>query len=147
MLKNLQWPRWQSRKTFNLYPPTVIPKLQLITEQLSMRITWRLAEKIFYNQRHKEGTTANRYRGWRYNIIRNHAPGWVTDKLEVNYNCRGSPKEARGQSPTLHSQVWGSCTRKKSPQDVWYWKGLTFRRGRGLWELETPLLKGTNIVS
>ena len=48
------WPGWQ---TLSSSPPTCTPKLQLFTEQLLMRMTWKLAEKIFHNLRYKEGTT------------------------------------------------------------------------------------------
>ena len=39
-------PRWWSRKTLSS-PPTDTPKLQLFIEQLWMRTTWRLTEKIY----------------------------------------------------------------------------------------------------
>ena len=76
-------------------------------------------------------------------------PEWVTHKWEDNYNCRGSTQGARGPSPTLGSPAQGSCTRKTSPQNIWLWSpvGLTFRRARGLWEIETPLLKGAHRTS
>ena len=42
-----EWPRWQIRKTLSSPPPMGTPKLQLFTEQLLMRKTGRLAEKIY----------------------------------------------------------------------------------------------------
>lgn len=41
-------------KTLKLLPVTDIPESQLLTEQLSLRTTQRLAEKFFHYQRHKE---------------------------------------------------------------------------------------------
>ena len=62
---------------------------------------------------------------------------------EDNYNCRGSPQRASGASPTSGSPGLGSCMEKMSPQIVCLWRpvGLTFRRARGPWEIETLLLK------
>ena len=37
--KEEAWQRWQSRKTLSSPPPTGTSKLQLFTEQLSMRMT------------------------------------------------------------------------------------------------------------
>lgn len=47
---------WPGRQTLSSSPPTASPKWQLFAEQLSMRMTWRLAENI-YHQKYKEGTT------------------------------------------------------------------------------------------
>jgi len=41
--------RRQKRKALNSPPPTDTPKLEPLTEQLSMKTTWRLAENIFQN--------------------------------------------------------------------------------------------------
>ena len=37
----------------------------------------------------------------------------------------------------------------RKPQNVWLWRpvGLTFRRARGLWDIEIPLLKGSYKIS
>ena len=40
------FPRWQSRKTLSSPPLTAIPKLQLFTEQLSMRMTGTYKERF-----------------------------------------------------------------------------------------------------
>lgn len=60
-----------------------------------------------------------------------------------------SPQGLRSLSLTSSSLVWGSCTRHMSPQNVWLCKsaGLTFRRPRGLWEIEIPHLKGIPKIS
>lgn len=49
--------RWGSRETLSSPPLMGTPKSQLITEQLLMRKTGRLSEKIFYNKSYNEGTT------------------------------------------------------------------------------------------
>lgn len=56
------------------------------------------------------------------------------------------PKEQRIQAPQEGSPERGSCTRKRSPQNIWHWRsvGLIFKRTTGLWVIETPLLKGIN---
>ena len=70
-------------------------------------------------------------------------------KWENNYNCRYSAQELRGLNLTQGSPAQGFCTGKMSPQNVWLWRpvGLTFRRPRGLWEIETPLLEGIHRIS
>ena len=49
-----------------------------------------------------------------------------------------------GLSPTVGSPTEGPVLERWTPQNDWLWRqaGLTFRRPRGLWEVETPLLKG-----
>ena len=46
--KFIEWPRWQSRKILSTPPPTGTPKLQLFTEELLVRKTGKLLEKIFF---------------------------------------------------------------------------------------------------
>ena len=48
-MKYVEQPRWQSRKTLSSPPPTGIPKLQLFTEQLSMKFPWRKTQKNLLN--------------------------------------------------------------------------------------------------
>ena len=82
-------------------------------------------------------------------IVKVHTPRWATHKWENNYNCRSSPQGARGLSPTLCSPAWGSCTSRQSSQNVWLWwpMRLTFGRPRELWEIETPLLNGSQNIT
>ena len=55
----------------------------------------------------------------------------------------------RGLNTTSRSPAQGSYARKMSTQNIWPGKpaGLTFRRPRGSWEIETSLLKSTNKIS
>ena len=53
------------------------------------------------------------------NIDKSHTCRWAIHEQENNYNCRGSPKEVRGLSPTSGSPAQGSCTGKTSPQSIW----------------------------
>ena len=53
------------------------------------------------------------------------------------------PKEQGIQAPQERSPEWGSCSRKRNPQNIWHWRsvGHIFKRTTGLWVVETPLLK------
>ena len=70
----------------------------------------------------------------------------MTHKLEDNYNCRDSPPGERGPGPVSGSLAWGSCT-EKSPLKLWLWRPQASLLARGLWETETPPLKGAHKIS
>ena len=70
----------------------------------------------------------------------------MTHKLEDNYNCRDSPPGERGPGPVSGSLAWGSCT-EKSPLKLWLWRPQASLLARGLWEIETPPLKGAHKIS
>ena len=65
-------PKWWNRKTLNLHSPTVTPKLQLFTEQLSMTMTWILPEI------YKEVTTM-KWRGRAKTQYSQDPHSWVGD--------------------------------------------------------------------
>ena len=48
-------------------------------------------------------------------IVKTHTPRLVTHKQEDNYNCRGSPQEARGPS-TLDFLAWGLALGRTPPE-------------------------------
>ena len=52
-----EWSSWRNTKIQSSPPPMGTPKVQLLTEQLSMTTTWKLAGKINHNEIHKERTT------------------------------------------------------------------------------------------
>ena len=95
-------------------PFTGIPKLQLFTEQLLLRRS-ESREKIFYNERYKEGTP-RQVRGVELQYRRTHTPGWATHKREGNYNCRGAPQKATAVSPTSGSPAWGILQSDEPPE-------------------------------
>lgn len=70
----------------------------------------------------------------------------MTRKLEDNYNCRDPPPGKRGPGPVSGSLAWRSCTEKR-PFKLWLWRPQASLLARGLWEIETPLLKGTHKIS
>ena len=70
----------------------------------------------------------------------------MTHKLEDNYNCRDSPPGERGPGPVSGSLAWGSCT-EKCPLKLWLWRPQASLLARGLWETETPPLKGAHKIS
>ena len=78
-------------------------------------------------------------------MVKTHTCKWMTHKCEDNHNCR----EVRYLSPTLGYPALGSCARKTSPQNVWLWRPLEliFGRARGLWQINSPFLKGTLKIS
>ena len=133
-------PRWQSRKTLltSFYTFTGIPKLQLFTEQLLLRSESR--EKIFYNERYKEGTP-RQVRGVELQYRRTHTPGWATHKREGNYNCRGSPQKATGVSPTSGSSAWGILQSEDEPPELMSWKsgGAYFQEIQRVVEIDSIL--------
>ena len=55
----------------------------------------------------------------------------------------------RYQRPTSGSSVQVSYMGKISSQNIWLWRpvGLTFRRATGLWEIDTPLIKGAHKIA
>ena len=57
------------------------------------------------------------------------------------------PKEQGGLSSTLRLPAWGSCTKKTSPSTFDFESHQGLRSPRGLWKIETPLLKGTHKIS
>ena len=135
-----EWPRWWGRKTLSSPPLTGTQKLQLFIEQLLMRKTKRVSEKIFYHWRSKERTITRGQEEQRHGPVKAH-------KLQDNYKCRGSPQEGSSLSPTLGPTAWRSCTKKMNIQDIWSPVELTFRRAQGLWEIETSLLEAAHKIS
>ena len=76
-------------------------------------------------------------------------PGWWPKKERIITIAEILPKGARGPSPTSGSPARGSYTGKINPQKYSFegrW-GLTFRRPRGLWKIDTPLLTGSHKIS
>lgn len=89
--------------------PCTNTKLQLLMEHW-MRKTCRLAGKVFYNSRHKEGTTATWGRRAKSGV---RPPRWAAPRRKRSYRSR-----AGGLSPTAGSPSQGPCVRRKSP-NVW----------------------------
>ena len=96
-------------------------KLQLLTEQLYLRVTWRLAERIFHNKRYKEGATTKGASSL------DPRPQQGDPKVGGKSKLQSSPKGARNLIPTSSSPAWGCCTGKTSPQNVWLWKPEGFK--------------------
>ena len=92
-----------------------------------MRKTGKLAEKIFYNQRYKEWTTTTRR--------------ITTDDLSVQLTDRLLLQSQRSKKPEL-SPKSGVLQQNDDLKNVWLRKPaeLTFRKVRGLYKIETPLL-------
>ena len=85
------------------------------------------------------------YEGWRPARFQTHTTKWATHQLKDNYNCRDFPQGESDLKPTSGSSAWGSCAGKTALPQCLALKAS--RRGRGLWEIETPLLKGTHKLS
>ena len=127
-------PRRWNRKTLISSPPMGTPKLQLLAEQPSMRMTWRLAEKIFPQLDTENGITMRQVGGTETQYSQDTPPGLLLHKQEEHDKCRSPPRGMRGPSPTSDSTPWESCIGKTSSQNVWIWKpsGLMFGRAREL---------------
>ena len=85
-----------------------------------------LSKKMFYNWRHKEGTTTRWVRGAELRYSQGHTPGWVAHKLKNSYIAEVLSKEWEIWAPCLGSPAYGACSRKMS---IWLWRPgvLTFK--------------------
>ena len=103
-------------------------------EQLCMRKTRRLAEKIFYNERYKEGTT-KRWVGGAEMSTQDLYSRWATHKQD-SYNLqRLSPGSERVWVPHWAPQHSSPISGRQDPECLTSKpEGLSFRRGRGLWK-------------
>ena len=135
-----EWPRLWSRKILGSTPPMGTPKLQLFTEQLLMWNDRKLTQKI-YNYKYKERTTWRWLEGQRCGIVKTHTPRWATHNQEENTIAKVLSKEQGVQAPHQSPQPGSFCTKKTSPWNIWLWRPvqLTFRRARGLWEIDSTL--------
>ena len=73
----------------------------------------------------------------------------MTHIWEENYNCRGSPPKREGSEPPTGLPSPGVLHQEDEPPECLDLKaaaGLTLGRARGLWEVETPLLKDAHKI-
>lgn len=82
-----------------------------------------------------------------HDILKTQTSGWAIHKQEDNYKCRASPQGARGPSPT-----WvpvGVLYQEEEPTEALALKArrADFWENQGLWEIGTPLLRGTHKTS
>lgn len=89
-------------------------KITIIYRQPSMKKTPNLPEKIFYNEKYKEGIIMRQQEVLSSDKVKSHTPRWVIHK-QNNYNCRDSPKGLRGLSPTLGSTAQRPSTGETIP--------------------------------
>ena len=116
-------------------------------EQLCRRKTRRLAEKIFYNERYKEGTTI-RWVGGAEMSTQDLYPRWETHKQKDNYNLKRLSPGSEGVwvphwAPQHRSPISGrqdpECLTSKA-------RGAYFQeRQRAVKKI--PLLKDTHKIS
>ena len=116
------WLSWLSRKTLSSLAPTDTPKLQLFTEQLSMGMIWRLAEKIFpwpktWRKNHNEKR--------RLSTVKTSKPRLMTHEEEVTVSV-GFPPGSEGSEPHIMARQ-----RDEPPEH------LTLKARRS-WHLEEP---------
>ena len=114
--QNYMWykqPRWQQGRLWaHLLPGTA--QLQLLTEQLQIRTTWRPGEEIsaikdVKKEPQQAGLGSKDTALWRLiPQVGSHGKGGKG-------NFRDSLQGARGLSPELGCPVWGSCTGKTNP--------------------------------
>ena len=113
-------PRWQSRKTLltSFYTFTGIPKLQLFTEQLLLRSESR--EKIFYNERYKEGTPRQE-EGWSCSIDEPIPQAGRPTNGRVIIIVEVLPKKQQVWALHQAPQPGGSYNQKTSHQNLCLW--------------------------
>ena len=114
-------PGWWNRETLNSSPPMGAPKLQLLAEQPSMRMTWRLAEKIFPQLDTQNGITMRQVGGMETRYGQDTLPGVAAPQTGGVWQLSPPPQGMRGPSPPSDSAPRESCTGKASSQDVWIW--------------------------
>ena len=130
--------KWNGRMTLTSHLPTATPEMQLFTEQLSMRMAWRLAEKIFHNKRYEEGPTMRCVGGAETQSSQDPYPWSTTHKEEDNPLCdkiieEVLTKEWWIQDPHQdHSP--GIVHQKDKPPEHLVWRpvGLAWGRDEGL---------------
>ena len=136
----MEWEtRQQSWRTLSSPPLTSTPKSQLIAKQLLIKTDWNLPTKIFYSQRHKEGTQWESRSG-AFTTNKSHIPLVRTHKPEILY-CRAYPMRVRVLRPMWGSPAWESSIGRRRLQTIWLWRPveLEHRSGTELGETETTL--------
>ena len=113
-------------------------------EQLCMRKTRRLAEKIFYNERYKEGTT-KRWVGGAEMPTQDLYSRWATHKQKDSYNLqRLSPGSERVWVPHWAPQHSSPIS---GPRMLDFKARGAFFQERQRAVKKIPLLKGTHQIS
>lgn len=129
--------RWQNRRRWAHFPPIGMPKLPWLTEQLSLRMTWTLAENILHKQRYKKEAQWGGVGGEKCSGVSTHIPSTVTHKHEES---QGLPQGTEARAPRQGFQNW--VLRKMSPQDASFkTSSSVVQESWGLWETKTLLLK------
>ena len=93
-----------------------ILKIHLHVEQLLLKTTWRLVERLVYNQTEKKDLHRIRQKGRKNNQVRTWE-GTLRGDLEEEGDCTGKylPWGVRGFSHILDTPDLGCDTRKMSP--------------------------------
>lgn len=130
MLTLIQWESvqgqsqssWHSRRILSS-PPIDILSLQIHIEQLSPKLTWRLAEQLNYK---KKSHIKKRKRG--RNIVCSGLilPAWWSKVRNIT-GTEALPEEQGIQIPHWASPDLGTCTEKTNLYNIWLGKqqGLT----------------------
>ena len=105
-------------------------KLPLHIEQISLRMTWRLADQLFYKKGYKERTTQSQVGGEDKWSRPDPHPYCMTQKRREYHKLKDPPWEARGSSPILSTPALGSGTGRWVPLAGWKTSGAYQRTVR-----------------
>lgn len=73
--QQLRWSKWWSRRTWSSSPPINTSKIYLHVGQFSMKMNWKLAEELLYNQSCNKDLHVTGYDGKKRYQIRTCIPG------------------------------------------------------------------------
>lgn len=109
--------RWRPARNWNAPPPTNTPNAQLHREQLPLKTTWKLSERLLHSRQRREGPQQSRRArpGHSHSKAINLIPG-------TSHNLRRTQKLAlrpeEDLKPTLATPTFKTCTSEMCSQNI-----------------------------